>query len=100
MHESVNFSDSTLAVILPTNFQDAGIKFFTPDEFPQQLGYMNRPQGHVIPPHVHNVVVSKVESSNGIGHPLKPTSTIISDFGLTAHLCPDGKAYGGKFQCH
>jgi len=60
MHESVNFNNNTLAVILRTNFHAVGIKFFTPDEFSQQLGYMNRPQGYVIPPHVHNAVAREV----------------------------------------
>jgi hypothetical protein len=60
MHESINFGDSTLAVILRTNFHATGIKFFTPNEFSQQLGYMNRPQGYVIPPHVHNAVAREV----------------------------------------
>jgi hypothetical protein len=60
MYESINFGDSTLAVILRTNFHATGIKFFTPNEFSQQLGYMNRPQGYVIPPHVHNAVAREV----------------------------------------
>jgi hypothetical protein len=60
MLESVSFDNSTLAVILRTNFHAAGIKFFTPHEFSQQLGYMNRPQGYVIPPHVHNAVTREV----------------------------------------
>ena len=60
MYESINFGDITLAVILRTNFHATGIKFFTPDEFSQQLGYMNRPQGYVIPPHVHNAVAREV----------------------------------------
>ena len=61
MYESINFGDSTLAVILRTNFHATGIKFFTPNEFSQQLGYMNRPQGYVIPPHVHNAVAREVQ---------------------------------------
>ena len=61
MYESINFGDSTLAVILRTNFHAEGIKFFTPNEFSQQLGYMNRPQGYVIPPHVHNAVAREVQ---------------------------------------
>ena len=35
--------------------------FFTPDDFSQQLAYMNRPAGHVIPPHVHNPVPREVQ---------------------------------------
>ncbi|WP_413744859.1 hypothetical protein [Synechococcus sp. MIT S9451] len=50
-----------LAVILrsKTSFEQ-GIKFVTPDEFSQQLGYMRRPEGYKIPPHVHNPVSRNV----------------------------------------
>lgn len=61
MFESVTCSAHTLALILRANFHHEGIKFFTPDDFSQQLGYMNRPQGYVIPPHVHNPVPREVQ---------------------------------------
>ena len=51
----------TLAVILHTDYCQDGIAFFTPDDFSQQLGYMNRPQGYVIPPHIHNPVSREVQ---------------------------------------
>ena len=38
-----------------------GIDFFTPDDFSQQLGYMNRAKGYVIPPHRHNLIERKVK---------------------------------------
>lgn len=49
-----------LALILRAGYRADGIQFFTPDDFSQQLGYMNRPQGYVIPPHVHNPVARQV----------------------------------------
>jgi mannose-6-phosphate isomerase-like protein (cupin superfamily) len=61
MIDFVKFGDITLAVILRANYHDEGVQFFTPDEFSQQLGYMNRPAGYVIPPHVHNPVVREVQ---------------------------------------
>ena len=60
MVESIICGDITLAVILRAAYRAEGIKFFTPDDFSQQLGYMNRPQGYVIPPHVHNSVARQV----------------------------------------
>ena len=54
--EYVKNLDQTIAVILRANHHADGIQFFTPDIFSQQLAYMNRPQGHVIAPHVHNPV--------------------------------------------
>ena len=44
------------AVIIRANYKADGIKFFTPNEFSQQLGYMNRPKGYEISPHLHNKV--------------------------------------------
>ncbi|HIA13163.1 MAG TPA: hypothetical protein EYN69_14000 [Flavobacteriales bacterium] len=49
-----------LAIIVYRNFKKDGIEFFTPDDFSQQLAYMNRPAGYVIDPHVHNVVRREV----------------------------------------
>ena len=48
------------AVIIHTDFKKEGIEFFTPGDFSQQLGYMNRPKGYTIDPHVHNLVERKV----------------------------------------
>jgi hypothetical protein len=42
-----------LAVIIRADFQADGIVFATPNELPQQLGYMKRPAGYEIDPHVH-----------------------------------------------
>ena len=47
--------------MLNSVYHAEGIEFFTPNEFSQQLGYMNRPEGYVIPPHVHNPVAREVE---------------------------------------
>lgn len=53
--------DVLLAVIIEPEFKGSGISFFTPESFSQQLGYMNRPEGHKISPHVHNIVERKVQ---------------------------------------
>lgn len=61
MIEHVNHHNTLLAIILRADYHAEGIQFFTPNEFSQQLGYMNRPQGYVIPPHVHNPVAREVQ---------------------------------------
>ncbi|WP_301102022.1 hypothetical protein [Propionivibrio sp.] len=61
MIEYIRHADEVLAVILRANFYSEGIEFFTPAHFSQQLGYMNRPQGYMIPPHVHNPVAREVQ---------------------------------------
>jgi hypothetical protein len=60
MIEFINHSNQMLALILRANYREEGISFFTPSEFSQQLGYMNRPSGYIIPPHVHNPVLREV----------------------------------------
>jgi hypothetical protein len=61
MIERVHHGDLMLALIVRADFKRSGIEFFTPNEFSQQLGYMNRAQGYVIPPHVHNPAVREVQ---------------------------------------
>src|SRR6185369_14225541 len=60
MIESINHNGNVMAIVLRANYRADGIRFFTPDDFSQQLGYMNRPRGYVIPPHVHNPVERSV----------------------------------------
>ncbi len=57
----VSCKGQLLAMILRADFKAEGIRFFTPDTFSQQLGYMNRPKGYVIPPHDHNAVPRTIE---------------------------------------
>lgn len=61
MAEQIRVEDKVVALILRRNHQGFGIEFFTPDDFSQQLGYMNRPQGYVIPPHLHKSVPREVQ---------------------------------------
>lgn len=56
MIEKISHDDRLMAIILRASFRADGIAFFTPDDFSQQLGYMNRPEGYIIDPHVHNPV--------------------------------------------
>jgi hypothetical protein len=58
--EKIEYKNKLLAIILRSNYHSDGIEFFTPSNFSQQLGYMNRPKGYIIPPHVHNPVPREV----------------------------------------
>ncbi len=46
--------------VLDCHAGSPGIHFATPDTYSQQLGYMYRPQGHIIPPHKHNPVARTI----------------------------------------
>lgn len=61
MIEQIIVDGKILGIIIRSDYHKEGIAFFTPDDFSQQLGYMNRPKGHMIPPHVHNVVQRSVD---------------------------------------
>ncbi|MDR2161409.1 MAG: hypothetical protein LBO77_04630 [Desulfovibrio sp.] len=61
MIETILHAGNILAILVKKEFSAAGIQFFTPDSFSQQLGYMKRHEGYVIPPHDHNPVPRTVE---------------------------------------
>ena len=61
MVETITVKDQTLAIIIRTSFCKPGIHFFTPNDFSQQLAYMNRPKDYQIDPHVHNAVPRNIE---------------------------------------
>ena len=61
MIEEVKYNDQLLALIVRNEFKKNGVEFFTPNDFSQQLGYMNRSKGYVIEPHIHNVITREVK---------------------------------------
>ena len=60
MIDRITHNNLELALIVRRSYHAEGISFLTPSAYSQQLGYMNRPAGHVIPPHVHNPVAREV----------------------------------------
>ena len=60
MIETIKHNEKVLSIIIRNNYSAEGIEFFTPNDFSQQLGYMKRPAGYIIPPHVHNAVQREV----------------------------------------
>lgn len=57
----ITHQDKELALIIRHTFKKEGIEFLTPSTYSQQIGYMNRPAGYVIAPHVHNPVTREVQ---------------------------------------
>lgn len=51
--ETLRHGDRIIAMIIRSDHHGSGAEFITPDEFSQQLAYMNRPAGYRIEPHVH-----------------------------------------------
>jgi hypothetical protein len=58
--EEVVHNSKVFAIIIRSDFNSTGIQFFTPNEYSQQLAYMNRAEGYVIHPHLHNTVHREV----------------------------------------
>lgn len=59
--EKIEHKGQVLGMIIRADYHKEGISFFTPDDFSQQLGYMNRPDDYIIAPHVHTFVERKVD---------------------------------------
>ena len=60
MKEEIIFDGRLCAIILPANFDEPGIQFFTSNELSQQLASMSYTTGKVIPAHTHNPVRREV----------------------------------------
>lgn len=55
-----------LALIIKSSFKEKGLKFFVPDKYPQQLGYISRMKGHIITPHIHGPVSRKIRHTQEV----------------------------------
>lgn len=60
MIKKIIWNDMILAIVIPSGYRAEGIHFCTPDSFSQQIGYMNRPEGYIIPPHEHNHILRTI----------------------------------------
>ena len=56
MIKHIKIQNQTLAMIVSYKFKGDGIHFFTPNEYSQQLAYMQHKRGKKIVPHMHNPV--------------------------------------------
>ncbi len=61
MIEQIIHNEQVLAIIIPNNYSEEGINFFTPNDYSQQLAYMKHESGYVIEPHTHNKVDRSVQ---------------------------------------
>ena len=61
MIEKIEVDKKLYAIIIRSNYKKEGIEFFTPDNYSQQLGYMKRPSGYEIKPHIHKKISKKIE---------------------------------------
>ena len=64
--ERIINEDIELALIIRGSYVGKDIEFFTPENYSQQLGYMKRPSGYIIKPHVHLSVSREVQFTNEV----------------------------------
>lgn len=55
-----------IALVLRSKFSCSGIKFLTPNNFSQQLGYMKRPKNYQVKPHKHKRNKRSVNFTNEV----------------------------------
>lgn len=58
--ETITHGLEPIALIIRADYDEPGIKFFTPGSFSQQVAYMKHPQGHKIAAHHHNMITRQV----------------------------------------
>jgi hypothetical protein len=58
--EIINCGLEPIALIVRAEYDEPGIKFFTPANFSQQVAYMQHPEGHKIGAHFHNILIRQV----------------------------------------
>jgi mannose-6-phosphate isomerase-like protein (cupin superfamily) len=59
--ETIKHKSKLIAIIVPHDYREPGVHFFTTNELSQQLAYMRHLTGKVIEPHVHNPVPREVQ---------------------------------------
>ena len=66
MIEEITHNNKLLSIIIRSDYHSTGIEFFTPNDYSQQLAYMNREEGYTILPHLHNTVQRTVHVTQEI----------------------------------
>ena len=61
MIENIVVNNKLYALIVDNKYRKKkGIHFFSPDDLPQQVGYMHHPKNYVIQPHQHKKRLTKI----------------------------------------
>ena len=94
MIDEIKHEDRILAMIIRANYSEDGIKFFTPDDFPQQLGYMKHPKGHKIIPHLHNKLKREIFYTFEV-HNIKSGKVRVNFYDDNKNYLKNDTLYGG-----
>jgi len=58
--EIIKKGEETLAIIIPHNYYSEGTQFFTPEKFPQQVGFISKKKGEIIEAHTHCLIKREI----------------------------------------
>lgn len=58
--ETITHGLEPIALIIRAEYDEPGIRFFTPANFSQQVAFIRHPSGHRIAAHVHNLQLRQV----------------------------------------
>lgn len=58
--EIIKKGKEILAIIIYNDYHLEGVNFFTPEDFPQQLGFISHKTGKIIEAHTHKVVKREI----------------------------------------
>jgi len=59
----VKFNGTIYAIIIPAQYSSDRLEFITPDEYSQQLAYMNRPKDSKVQEHIHTKIERKIKDT-------------------------------------
>lgn len=62
--EQIMHGEQVLAIILRSGVRTQGVRFFTPNDYPLQLGLLTHPKGTYIKPHMHpkmNLIIETIQ---------------------------------------
>ena len=54
------------AIVIRSGEKIDGIQFFSPENYSQQIGLMTRPEGYVVPAHIHNHVERVISTTQEV----------------------------------
>lgn len=64
--EIIKHQKKIIAIIIRKNIKVKGVKFFTPSDYPFQIGFHNRPKNVVLKPHLHPIHNFFIKSSQEV----------------------------------
>ncbi len=64
--ETIKHNGVVIAHIIYKDYMKEGIEFFSSNEDPLQLGYMTRPKGYQVMPHIHNLVPRNIVATQEV----------------------------------